>query len=141
MCQPSRLGLRFLSRETALRQGGALQMGLLPSKSNNEASEWSRASEASLDYIVQAKYIIAGILTGGNKMEKKSQEFSLKEAKRLAGTPAGKELAQLLQQTDQQALNDVVAKAKQGNYQDAAQQLQQLLSSPQAQALLKELGK
>ncbi len=74
-------------------------------------------------------------------MEKKSQEFSMKEAKRLAGTPAGKELAQLLQQTDQQALNDVVAKAKQGNYQDAAAKLQQLLSSPQAQALIKELGK
>ncbi len=74
-------------------------------------------------------------------MEKKSQEFSMKEAKRLAGTPAGKQLAQLLQQTDQQALNDVVAKAKQGNYQDAAAQLQQLLSSPQAQALLKELEK
>ncbi|MBQ3000324.1 MAG: hypothetical protein IJD63_01100 [Oscillospiraceae bacterium] len=74
-------------------------------------------------------------------MEKKSQEFSMKEAKRLAGTPAGKEFAQLLQQADQQMLSDVIAKAKQGNYQDAAAQLQQLLSSPQAQALIKELGK
>ena len=74
-------------------------------------------------------------------MEKKSQEFSIKEAKRLAETPAGKQLAQLLQQTDQQMLNDIVSKAKKGNYQDATAQLQQLLSSPQAQALIKELEK
>ena len=74
-------------------------------------------------------------------MEKKSQEFSVEEAKRLAGTPAGKQLAKLLQQTDPQALNDALSKAKEGNYQDAAARLQQLLSSPQAQALLKELGK
>ena len=53
-------------------------------------------------------------------MEKKSQDFSMQEATRLASTPAGKQLAQLLQQTDQQALNDVMKKAKQGNYQDAA---------------------
>ncbi|MBE6943934.1 MAG: hypothetical protein E7453_06695 [Ruminococcaceae bacterium] len=74
-------------------------------------------------------------------MDKKSQEFSVQEAKRLAGTPAGKQLAQLLQQTDPRALSDVLSKAKQGDYQDAAAQLQQLLSSPQAQALLKELEK
>ena len=74
-------------------------------------------------------------------MEKKSQEFSVEEAKRLAGTSAGKQLAKLLQQTDPRALNEALSKAKEGNYQDAAARLQQLLSSPQAQALLKELEK
>jgi len=74
-------------------------------------------------------------------MEKKSQEFSMKEALRMAQSPAGQQLAQLLQQADQSALNDAIAKAKQGNYQDAAQQLQALMSTPQAQALLKELEK
>ena len=74
-------------------------------------------------------------------MEKKSQEFSVQEAKRLANTPAGKQLAQLLQQSDPRALNAALSKAKEGNYQDAAAQLQQLLSTPQAQALLKELEK
>ena len=72
-------------------------------------------------------------------MEKKSQDFSMKEAMRLANSPAGKQLAQLLQQADQQTLNDAVRKAQQGNYEDAARQLQNLMTSPQAQALLKEL--
>jgi hypothetical protein len=74
-------------------------------------------------------------------MEKKSQDFSMKEAMRLANSPAGKQLAQLLQQADQQTLNDAVRKAQQGNYEDAARQLQNLMTSPQAQALLKELEK
>ena len=74
-------------------------------------------------------------------MEKKSQDFSMKEAMRLANSPAGKQLAQLLQQADQQTLNDAVRKAQQGNYEDAARQLQNLMASPQAQALLKELEK
>ena len=74
-------------------------------------------------------------------MEKKSQDFSMKEAMRLANSPAGKQLVQLLQQADQQTLNDAVRKAQQGNYEDAARQLQNLMTSPQAQALLKELEK
>ena len=74
-------------------------------------------------------------------MEKKSQEFSMKEALRLAQSPAGQQLARLLQQADQETLNSAVAQAKQGNYEDAARQLRALMSSPQAQALLKELEK
>ncbi len=74
-------------------------------------------------------------------MEKKSQEFSMKDAMRLAASPAGKQFAQLLQQADQQTLNEAVQKAQQGNYQDAARQLRNLMASPQAQALLKELEK
>lgn len=65
----------------------------------------------------------------------------MKDAMRLANSPAGKQLAQLLQQADQQTLNDAVRKAQQGNYEDAARQLQNLMTSPQAQALLKELEK
>ena len=74
-------------------------------------------------------------------MEKKSQEFSTKEALRLAQSPAGQQLQQLLQQADQQALNSALSQAQQGNYEDAAKQLRALMSSPQAQALLKELEK
>ncbi len=72
-------------------------------------------------------------------MEKNSQDFSMKEAMRLANSPAGKQLAALLQQADPQVLDSAVRQAQQGNYQDAAQQLKALMSSPQAQALLKEL--
>jgi hypothetical protein len=74
-------------------------------------------------------------------MEKKSQEFSMKEALRLAQSPAGQQLQQLLQQADQESLNSALSKAQQGNYEDAAKQLRALMSSPQAQALLKELEK
>ena len=72
-------------------------------------------------------------------MEKKSQDFSMKEAMRLANSPAGKQLAALLQQADPKVLDNAVQQAQQGNYQDAAQQLKDLMTSPQAQALLKEL--
>ena len=74
-------------------------------------------------------------------MEKKSQEFSMKEALRLAQSPAGQQLQQLLQQADQQTLNSALSQAQQGNYEDAARQIRTLMSSPQAQALLKELEK
>ncbi len=74
-------------------------------------------------------------------MEKKSQEFSMKEALRLAKSPAGQQLQQLLQQADQETLNRAVLQAQQGNYEDAANQIRSLLSSPQAQALLEELEK
>ena len=74
-------------------------------------------------------------------MEKKSQEFSMKEALRLAQSPAGQQLQQLLQQADQQTLNSALSQAQQGNYEDAARQIRVLMSSPQAQALLKELEK
>ena len=74
-------------------------------------------------------------------MEKKSQDFSMKEAMRLANSPAGQQLRQLLQQADQETLNSALAKAQQGNYEDAANQIRALMSSPQAQVLLKELEK
>ncbi|MBE6982876.1 MAG: hypothetical protein E7435_01110 [Ruminococcaceae bacterium] len=74
-------------------------------------------------------------------MEKKSQDFSMKEAMRLANSPAGKQLAALLQQADQQVLDNAIRQAQQGNYENAAQQLRDLMASPQAQALLKELEK
>ncbi len=74
-------------------------------------------------------------------MEKKSQDFSMKEAMRLANSPAGKQLAALLQQADQQVLDNAIRQAQQGNYENAAQQLRDLMASPQAQALLRELEK
>ena len=74
-------------------------------------------------------------------MEKKSQDFSIQEAMRLANSPAGKQLAALLQQADQQVLNDAVRQAQQGNYEGAAKHLKDLMASPQAQALLKQLEK
>ena len=73
-------------------------------------------------------------------MEKKSQDFSIKEAQRLAGTPEGKRLMALLQQNDNGQLQKAMAQANAGNYKEAGNLLQSLLSSPDAQKLIQQLG-
>ncbi len=74
-------------------------------------------------------------------MEKKTEDFSIHEAKRLLKTPAGQELSALLQQADGETLRQAAAQASAGNYAQAAQTLKALMDTPQAQALLKQLGK
>ena len=73
-------------------------------------------------------------------MEKKSQDFSIKEAQRLAGTPEGQRLMALLQQNDSGQLQKAMAQANAGNYKEAGNLLQAMLTSPEAQALLRQLG-
>ena len=73
-------------------------------------------------------------------MEKKSQDFSIKEAQRLAGTPEGQRLMALLRQSDNGQLQKAMAQANAGNYKEAGNLLQAMLTSPEAQALLRQLG-
>lgn len=73
-------------------------------------------------------------------MEKKSQDFSIKEAQRLAGTSEGQKLMQLLQQQDAGQLQKVMDAAGSGNYQEAGKLLSSLLSSPEARQLIRQLG-
>ena len=73
-------------------------------------------------------------------MEKKSQDFSKEDILRIAKSPAGQQLMALLQQKDSTALAEATAQAKSGNYSQAGQTLSALLSSPEAQKLMKELG-
>ena len=73
-------------------------------------------------------------------MEKKSQDFSIKEAKRLASTPEGQKLMNLLQQKDSGQLQKAMAEASSGNYKEAGNILQSLLSSPEAQQLIQKMG-
>jgi len=73
-------------------------------------------------------------------MEKKSQDFSMEEVMRIAKSPAGQQLIALLQQKDSAALAQATAQAKSGSYAQAGQTLSALLSSPEAQKLMKELG-
>ena len=73
-------------------------------------------------------------------MAKKSQDFSMEEVMRIAKSPAGQQLMALLQQKDSTALAEATAQAKPGNYTQAGQTLSSLLSSPEAQKLMKELG-
>ncbi len=73
-------------------------------------------------------------------MEKKSQDFSIREAQRLANTPEGRQLMALLQQNDKGQLQKAMAEASAGNYMEAGNLLQSLLSSPDAQKLIQQLG-
>ena len=73
-------------------------------------------------------------------MEKKSQDFSMKDAQRLAGTTEGQKLMQLLQQQDAGQLQKVMDAAGSGNYQEAGKLLSSLLSSPEARQLIRQLG-
>lgn len=57
----------------------------------------------------------------------------------LAQSPAGQALLQLLQQRDGAALNTAMEKAAAGDYSQAQKALTGLLSSPEAQQLLRRL--
>ena len=73
-------------------------------------------------------------------MEKKSQDFSINEAKRLANSPAGKELVDFLQRGDSAAVQKARDLAAAGDYTAAGKVLSALLASPEAQALIQLLG-
>ena len=73
-------------------------------------------------------------------MEKKSHDFSVKEAQRLAQTPEGHRLMALLQQQDNTTLQKAMTAASAGNYKAAGELLQAVLSSPEVKALMGLLG-
>lgn len=73
-------------------------------------------------------------------MDKKSQNFSMEEIMRLAKSPAGQQLLAMLQKSDNSKLEQAVQQAKSGDYSNASQTLSGMLSTPEAQKLLKELG-
>ena len=73
-------------------------------------------------------------------MEKKFQDFSMDEVMRLAKSPAGKQLIAMLQQQNNGQLQQAMTQAKSGDYANASKTVNDMLSSPEAQKLLKELG-
>ena len=73
-------------------------------------------------------------------MEKKSQDFSVQEAQRLAKTPEGQALIRLLQEKDSAALEKAMADASAGNFKDAGKALSSLLTSPEIRQLIRQLG-
>ena len=75
-------------------------------------------------------------------MEKKNGEFqkySMDDAMRLAQTDAAKQLIALLQQQNGAQLQHAIAQASTGDFESAKSTLSQLLSNPQAAALLQQL--
>ena len=73
-------------------------------------------------------------------MDKFSQNFSKEDILRLAKSPAGQQLIAMLQQADSAALQQAATQARSGDYATAGETLKGMLSSPEAQKLLKELG-
>ena len=65
--------------------------------------------------------------------------FSKEDAMRLLNSPAGQELAKLLQNMDGAKLQKVKENASAGNFNAAKQDLQPILDSPQFRELLKQL--
>lgn len=73
-------------------------------------------------------------------MEKKSQDFSVRQAQQLAKTPAGQQLYQLLQKEDTGQIQQAMDAAAKGDYSQAGKALQSLLASPEAKKLIRQLG-
>ena len=65
---------------------------------------------------------------------------SMQEMLRLAASPAGKQLIALMQQKGGEDLQKAMKLAATGDYMQAKKAMESVLSDPQAQKLLKELG-
>ena len=72
-------------------------------------------------------------------MQKNSEDFSVQEALRLAKSPAGQQLLAMLRQADTGQLQQTMEQFSAGDYNKASQTLSALLSSPEAQRLIREL--
>ena len=66
-------------------------------------------------------------------------QFDMSQLMRLAQSPAGQQLLSYLQQHGGQDLKNAVDKANTGDLSSAKQQLSSILSSKEAQKLLKQL--
>ena len=73
-------------------------------------------------------------------MQKNSENFSIQDAMRLAGTPAGQKLFSLLQQGDTAKLQQAAQLANDGDAAQAQQMLQEFLKDPEVRQLLSQLG-
>lgn len=65
----------------------------------------------------------------------------MQEVLRLAGSPAGQQLIALLRQQNGNDLQSAMSSASAGDYTQAKRMIEAMLSDPQAQQLLKQLGR
>jgi len=69
-----------------------------------------------------------------------NSQDAIREAMKLAQTPAGKQLIQLLQSTGGQDLQKAMDRANAGDYTGAKNALSSLLQSEEARKLLNQMG-
>ena len=72
-------------------------------------------------------------------MQKNCENFSMQDALRMAQSPAGQQLLAMLRSGDSGKLQQVMDLAKSGDMASASTALQAMLSSTQAQQLLKQM--
>ncbi len=72
-------------------------------------------------------------------MSKKSDEFSMENIRRLAQSPAGQQLYDMLRAQNGDQLNAAMDQAASGDYSKVKETLSGLLSSPQVAAMLQKL--
>ncbi len=72
-------------------------------------------------------------------MQKNSDNFSMQEILRMANSPAGQALMQLLREQDPQAVRSARENAQAGDMRKATENLSQFLSDPKTRALLQRL--
>ena len=65
---------------------------------------------------------------------------SLQDAMKLAQSPAGKQLIQLLQSTGGEELRKAMAQAQSGDYSQAQKAISSLMQNPEAQRLFAQMG-
>lgn len=73
-------------------------------------------------------------------MQNKSGDFSMQEALRLAKSPAGQQLIQLLKNANSTQVRKAMEQANAGDYSQAKESLSALLASEEAKKLLQQLG-
>ncbi len=73
-------------------------------------------------------------------MSKKSDEFSMNDAMRLAKSPAGQQLFAALQAQNADALQQAMNQAAAGDYEQVKKTMSALLQDPKMQTLLRQLG-
>ena len=73
-------------------------------------------------------------------MEKKTDNFSPEDIRRIANTPAAQQLLDLLRHTDATALSEAMQQASAGNYAQAKNALASLLSNEKVRTLVEQMG-
>ena len=72
-------------------------------------------------------------------MEKNSSNLSMQELMRLANSPAGQQLLAMFSQMDSAKRDQAAAQAAAGDYAQVKKTLSEILASPQARELMKQL--
>ena len=69
-----------------------------------------------------------------------SNQDAIREAMRLAQSPAGQQLLHILHSTGGQELDQAMQKALSGDYQDAKKLLANLMTDPRTAELMQQMG-